>query len=146
MGSFHSTFVSFGLGEKISPSTFEKYFKGFNYDAWAEEGGGGAFQWHSQDNTLYTLTCIAAEHHGVLLQWEAWNPASKGKNEEYLSIGNETKLFEFEDIGDDEFYPIGAFIDPLKAFTVVGEFFATPDILPKSVKWVDSGKINWPEP
>ena len=50
-----------------------------------------------------------------------------------------------EDIGDEEFYPVGAFISVEDAWQLVEDFIKHPDDKSGKVKWVSSNELDWPE-
>ena len=145
INKFHSTFTKFGQGQEIVPATFKPHFLNFDPFEWDQQGGGGSLQYTAQDGVRYSLTCIANKKYGVMLQWDCLETKLIGINNQSFSIGNKERMHQIEDIGDEEFYPVGSFLKPELAWLAVRDFFSNPSKKSNQIEWINSNDIEWPD-
>ena len=143
MKGFHSTFVGFDVDSEILLKSLEPYFINYNYSKW-EVGGGGAIQ-YSDVKFEYSLICVASRQYGLLLEWNVWNVNESKNVNSFYSVGDRSNVEKIEDVGDDEFYPAGCFVDPAVAWMAVEDFFCDPTKKSTRLEWVNVEDIPWPE-
>ncbi|NVJ90935.1 MAG: hypothetical protein HWE34_04720 [Methylocystaceae bacterium] len=145
MTQFHSTFYSIGKGSELNASVFKEYFVNYQPEIWNEDGGG-SLQYFGEDKVETTLLFIHNPNLGILLSYNQYDNAKNKTICDFYSVGIREKIELIEDIGDDEFYPIGSFLNPQQAWLAVEDFFADPAQKSERIEWISSDKIQWPEP
>lgn len=142
MGHFHSTFYSFGGKSKLSANAFQKYFLDYDSNQWVEEGGG-SIQFFQDSGWILSLTIIQSPLYGISLFYDCYDPVNRNTIYDFCSVGDEEKLVLIEDIGDEEFYPVGAFMAPEDAWLAVEDFFKKPTEKSERIEWISSELIEW---
>jgi hypothetical protein len=125
--------------EKEIQPYFEKHATAY----WAEYGGGAAICYQTD------LVDIALIFHfwteGVAFLYAQEKVGDK-KSEEWASVSDPQLLSEFLGDDSDGYMPKGSFFSPEKAWQVVTQFLYDPIHKPESVEWIETSKLNWPEP
>lgn len=62
-----------------------------------------------------------------------------------MSVSDAGAMAEIVDVGVDEFYPVGTFVDPSQAWVVVEAFLTDPTVTPGESLMVDIEETDWPE-
>lgn len=144
MIKFHSTFYSIGKGRELNVSTFEEYFTNYKPEIWNEDGGG-SLEYFGEDKVVTTLLFIHNPNLGILLSYNQYDDAKKKTICDFYSVGIPEKIELIEDIGDEEFYPIGSFLNPQQAWLAVEDFLTNPSQKSERIEWIASDKIQWHE-
>lgn len=144
MGQFHSTFYSFGRGCELKAASFQKHFLEYNPAEWAEEGGG-SLQYFSDGGHVISLVILQNDKYGIMLSYDCYDKERKRTSHDCYSVGNPEKLNLIEDVGDEEFFPVGSFLRPEQAWLAVEDFFENPTKPSKRIDWIASDLIDWPE-
>ena len=55
------------------------------------------------------------------------------------------KINDVEDVGDDQFAPVGSFLPPQEAWLALEDFFNNPLCKSARIKWINSDEIAWPD-
>ena len=144
MAQFHSTFYSFGRNSGLNAAAFQKYFLQYDPDEWAEEGGG-SLQYFSDESNVISLVILQNTKYGIMLSYDCYNKTNKQTLQDCYSVGNSEKLNIIEDVGDEEFFPVGSFLKPEQAWLAVEDFFSDPTKISDRIEWIASDQIEWPE-
>ena len=144
MSNFHSTFIDNIDVEKLSLSSFQKIFerKNENDDV---AGNGGSFQYFFVDGKIASLLALHHRSLGYLLNYVLYDRDRKKVLKDFFSVGSSEKMDLVEDIGDEEFYPIGAFISLEDAWKAVEDFINHPSKKSSKINWISSDEISWPD-
>lgn len=143
MHDFKSTFYSFGRDRNFKPDVWRKYFMNYDSNQWEEDSGGSL---HLVDSALkYSLMIVHNRKYGLMLNHEIRNIKERKTIESYFSVGDKEKLSIIEDIGDEEFYPVGCFLKPENAWMGFEDFLIEPKNRSNRIKWVSSEIIEWLE-
>ena len=142
-GRFGSGFLELAAGT-CDPDKWRRHFSHYDPGEWAADGDGGSIWFSSDDGREMSMNIIHWEGLGFLLKYECRNQSANAPTWVKYSVGQSGRIDEFE-TRDDLTFPVGCFLDPDTAGSVISDFFQQPMEPSASVQWVDSGDIPWPD-
>lgn len=134
------------LGQKTrtlpDPDAFRGYFTHYTPEKWRAGVAGGSFKYIDANDKHFDLIVAHSPKHGISLMYNA----GKGRDRmTFVSVSDAGAMAEIVDVGVDEFYPVGTFVDPSQAWMVVEAFLTDPTVTPGEPLMVDIEETDWPE-
>ncbi len=91
------------------------------------------------------MIILQNSQYGILLSYDCYDKIGKRILSNYYSVGDPTKMDLIEDVGDEEFFPIGSFLEPKHAWLAIEDFFNHPIKISDRIEWIAADQIEWPE-
>jgi len=143
MGKYHNTFYGIKNDDNLTVSSFEHIFANSDgLEVLDDEGGSIQF---IDGASTYSLMILPNRTLGFLAAFSCYNNSIKRSEFCFYSVGDVSKINNIEDVGDEEFYPVGAFVDQSLIWAAIQEFFVDPTRPPSAVQWLEESEIEWPE-
>lgn len=143
MGKYHNTFYGVKNGDHLTASSFEHIFANSDGLEFLDDEGG-SIQFIDEGIT-YSLMILPNRTLGFLAVFSCYDNSIKRSKFCFYSVGDASKMNDIEDVGDEEFYPTGAFVNQSLIWAAIQEFFIDPTQSPSAVQWLDESEIDWPE-
>lgn len=143
MGRYHNTFYGVKNDDQLTASSFEHIFA--NSDGLERlDDEGGSIQYIDEEST-YSLMILPNRTLGFLVAFSCYDNSIKRSKFCVYSVGDASKMNDIKDVGDEEFYPVGAFVDQSLIWAAIQDFFINPTQPSSAVQWLDESEIDWPE-
>lgn len=137
------TFLGVKTTDENDPSIYRDYFLDYSHEKW--KGSGGALFKFINNNKRYCLTVYESDGLGILLNYDVWDVSANRGVESWYSLGEKNLVHKFTEVADELCYPVGCFVKPDEAWMALVYFFQDPEVVPKSLAWVKSDDIPWPD-
>ena len=144
MGEFHCNFLDWATNNSSDPEKYKDHFLNYDPQKWLAGSGGGAFTYRDDEFADCTIIALENPKYGIMFMYNLRRKGDK-KGEGWLTVGNVELINQIEDVGDDQFFPLGSFVTPEEAWLALEDFFKHPTEKPKRVKWVNVDDVEWPE-
>lgn len=110
------------------------------------EGGSadGVFSFLSDSGDQCDLSVLESEKYGISVRYNI-KKSGERRGGEFYSVNELEKINDIEDVGDDQFAPVGSFLKPQEAWLALEDFFNDPLQKSDRVKWISSNEIAWPD-
>lgn len=144
MPRFYCYFQGPVLMENPQLEYFADYFLGYAPEKWMAGTGDGVFSFVSDLGVSCDLSILESRKYGISVIYSIRRPGEK-RGEEYYSVSDMEKINDVEDVGDDQFAPVGSFLPPQKAWLALEDFFNNPLCKSDRIKWISSDEIAWPD-
>ncbi len=144
MSVFKVYFLGRDVDDDPEPASYADFFLNYQSSVWQEGGGDGVFSFNSDMGDVSDLSVLESEQHGICVRYNIKKNGMR-KGREFYAVGDSDALDRIEDVGDDQFAPIGSFLTPELAWLVIEDFFANPLEKSSRIQWVSSDDIKWPD-
>lgn len=144
MSKFYCYFQGPVLVENPQLDYFADYFLGYTPEKWMGTSGDGVFSFVSDSGDKCDLSILESREYGISVSYNIRRPGEK-RGEGYYSVSDIKKINDVEDVGDDQFAPVGSFLPPQEAWLALEDFFKSPLCKSDRIKWINSDEIAWPD-
>jgi hypothetical protein len=141
MKGFAINFMDFPTDFSPTPEKYKNFFLEYNQSQWDNASAGGSFVYIDEQGKRWTLIAISNENKGISLL--AKNPET---NQEVISVAEADLMNDFVEAEDEIMLPLGSFIKPEKAWLAVEDFLNNPTQKSHKITWLETDKLDWPEP
>jgi len=143
-----SIFTCYFLDEKLNNNPQLSFYSDFflNYSSlkWDKGAGDGVFNFIADNGDKADLTVVEHGKKGISVRYN-FRKHNERRGFEYYSIASPEQMNHVEDVGDDQFVPLGSFLKPKQAWLAVEDFFNHPLSKSNRIEWLNSDNINWPD-
>ncbi|WP_111460738.1 MULTISPECIES: hypothetical protein [unclassified Pseudomonas] len=144
MSKFYCFFQGPVLVENPQLDSFAEYFLDYKPEKWMGGSGDGVFSFESDSGRSCDLSILESKEYGISVSYNIREPGER-RGKEYYSVSNMEKINDIEDVGDDQFAPVGSFLPPQEAWLALEDFFNNPLCKSDRIKWINSDEIAWPD-
>ncbi len=138
------SFLDMDSGKASDLPRIESAFIAYTPEQWREGAGDGMFTCTDDEKGVSDLYLIDDGKGQVSVRYNHRNNGER-RGVEFYSVGDRSSIDTIVDVGEDQFVPKGSLIDPSLAWKVLNEFVSSPYETPKSVEWIPSQDVSWPE-
>ncbi|WP_076951510.1 hypothetical protein [Pseudomonas cedrina] len=110
---------------------------------WQKGCGDGVFSFINDKDDKSELAVLENKELGISVRYN-FRAAGGRRGAEYYSVGDQQKMNQVKDFGEDQFVPAGSFIQPKIAWLAVEDFFKNPLVKSHRIAWLNSNDISWP--
>ena len=141
MSKFYCHFLDQALGVNPKLENYSDFFLNYHPSKWKIGCGDGVFSFENEDGDSAVLSVIESEIYGISVRYN-FRKGGQKENHEFYSVSDRQMMNQVEDVGDDQFVPVGSFLKPNLAWLAVEDFLENP--LQKSVRidWANSKDIS----
>jgi hypothetical protein len=140
MSKLFCYFLDNEIDENPTPEKYSDFFINYHPSKWKRGSGDAVFSFEDNNNNGAVLSVIESEKLGISVRYNIIK-SDRNENSEFYSVGDEAKINLVEDVGDDQFVPIGSFIEPNLAWLTIEDFLSSPLNKSKKIRWVNSKEI-----
>lgn len=144
MPRFYCYFQGPVLVENPRLEYFVDYFLDYAPEKWMGGTGDGVFAFVSDSGDSCDLSILESRKYGISVSYNIRRSGEK-RGGAYYSVGNMGKVNDVEDVGDDQFAPVGSFLPPQEAWLALEDFFNNPLCKSGRIKWISADEIAWPD-
>jgi len=144
MTKFYCCFQGPVVIENPQLGSFADYFLDYTPEKWMDGSGDGVFSFVSDLGDSCNLSILESREYGISVRYNIRKPGER-RGEEYYSVSDLKKINNFEDVGDDQFAPVGSFLPPQNAWLALEDFFNSPLFKSDRIQWINSDEISWPD-
>lgn len=138
-------FLDFKMEKNPKPELYKKYFLNYDSAKWKSGGGGGFFKYFDDKGMMYSLLITDDARYGIMLSYDKWDNQKKRSIRSWYSVGDENALGKMIKNEDQFKLPLGTYMKPKDAWLAVNDYLKDPATISKSIQWVDSKDIPWPD-
>ncbi len=143
MSSFECYFLDCEVDTAPDLRSYADFFLNYQPSLWRRGGGDGVLTYTSDSGDTADLTVLESESLGISVRYNIRSGGVR-KGHEYYSVANLETINRVEDVGDDQFAPLGSFLKPETAWQAVEDFFANPLEKSEWIEWINSDEVAWP--
>ena len=142
MFKFNCYFLDQDLDNAPSPEKYRDFFLKYDPDSWSSGAGDGVFDARFENGDVATLSVLEEHSLGISVRFN-FRRSGERSSQEYYSVGNHKEINNVDNVGDDQFLPIGSFLKPEQAWLAVEDFFENPCEKSNRIEWMSSDEIEW---
>lgn len=144
MPEFKCYFLDFDVEANPDPSIYRDYFINFSPNDWIRGAGDGVFDAKCENGDVATLSLLGGHQNKISIRFNH-RLSGERKGVEFYSLARQELINTVKDVGEDQFAPLGSFLEPEIAWQVIEDFFTNPTQKSNKIKWIKSDLIQWPE-
>ncbi len=137
-------FLDKDMDSNPSLEKYKDYFLKYDPEVWSCGAGDGVFDVRFENGDNATLSVLEGRKLGISVRYN-FRKFNDSQGQEFYSVGSKKQINVIKDVGDDQFAPVGSFLEPEQAWLAVEDFFNNPRQKSSRIQWIAADQINWPE-
>ncbi|QJI14822.1 hypothetical protein HKK58_20480 [Pseudomonas sp. ADAK22] len=144
MSEFKCIFLDHDVDADPDLEFYADFFLNYQSAMWQKGCGDGVFSFVSEEGDKSELSVLENKELGISVRYNI-RTANERRGAEFYSVGDQQKMNQVEDFGEDQFVPAGSFLEPKIAWLAVEDFFKNPLVKSRRIVWLHSEDISWPD-